>query len=109
MKYLYLVTLIQDGNNLSGSGEKIKESKGTEITKYEPKKRPRIQIQGHILKRYLRHDIINIHIAEQGRQRDTTMIQELILNRHKELVGTFFSTAANTSGYANWEKNNNDN
>ncbi|HSZ86496.1 MAG TPA: hypothetical protein VK787_10720 [Puia sp.] len=97
----YKIHLIQKGYEISGSGEKIKDIKpdGTQII-FEREKRVNIYIDGYYERKYFQKSKVYLNILEDGRKRKTRATYCLKLERNNCIVGTFQSTAANTSGKA---------
>lgn len=95
----YKIHLIQKGNEISGSGEKTKETlpDGTE-TEYLREKRVLLDVEGYFERRYFRKSRIYLNINEKGINRETRSTYFLNLNKHNVLDGTFISTAADASG-----------
>lgn len=105
MTLTYLVLLMREGHKLYGSAEKIYESTADGIKKeYVGKQRTRVQISGHIEKRYFDADRILIHIVEDGKQRVSSTFQKLECKNNNLLEGRFSSTISNQIGTVKWSK-----
>ena len=106
MKVTYLVLLIQEGNSLSGTGEKIKEIAGGKEHEYPAEKRIHIEIKGQITKHYLTKDQIIFHITESGLKRKSSTVHSTSLMNKDRLEGAFVSTIATSIGDVIWSKGN---
>lgn len=95
----YKIHLIQKGNELSGSGEKIKDIKpdGKE-TVFLREDRTIIDVDGYFERKYFRRSKVFLNISEEGRNRETRATYFLTLKHSNNLEGTFISTAADASG-----------
>lgn len=103
MVLTYKVLIWLEGKNIYGSGEKVKEKIGDNIKEYSGEGRNLIKIHGSVLKKYLSHDKIVIHIEEEGTVRKSSTIYLL----HKEknsLIGKFYSTIADSEGHVRWSR-----
>jgi hypothetical protein len=106
MKVTYLILLIQQGNMLSGTGEKIKEIADGKQHEYPSEKRIHIEIKGQITKRYFAKDQITFHIIEYGLKRKSSTVHSLRLINKNQLVGPFVSTIATSIGDVVWTRDN---
>ena len=101
----YQIYLIQNGNNVIGTGEKIRETnKEKEITEYERNKRVTIKIDGSFDRKYLRKSLLNLIVVENGRQRESRASYNLKVKNSKRMVGSFKGTAADAIGNLTFEK-----
>jgi hypothetical protein len=106
MSLYYLVLMVQRGNRLSGTGEKIKEKTSSGTKEYEGKHRTQIQISGFITQRFFSADECVIHITEAGDLRASSTIHNLRIMNEASMDGTFVSTVANQTGRIGWSKGN---
>jgi|ERR1051326_426102 hypothetical protein len=106
MHLVFLVLLVQEGNRLTGTGEKIKEVTSSGIKEYVGKHRTHIQITGFIIQRFFSADECIIHIKEAGELRDSSTIHNLKVTNESSLHGTFVSTVANQTGRTCWTRGN---
>lgn len=99
LKIEYIVHLLQKGNELMGSGEKIRDilPDGTQ-NKFLEKNRVRIDLDGFFERKYLRKANIYLQSNEDGRIRETRATYILTLLEDNLMKGSFISTAASTSG-----------
>ena len=105
MKLFYKFHLLQTGNSITGSGEKIKETLSDKKTfEYERKNRTTSVISGYYERNFLRADKVYINIVENGRQRQTRTSYILKVEKKKSMVGNFLSTIADSSGQINMTK-----
>ena len=72
--------------------------------KYVGEKRNRLTIEGYITNKYVYKDSVVLHIVENGRIRDTSAIFKLVVKSNELMVGSFFTTAANSLGKVSWER-----
>ena len=103
MRLKYEAMIWQEGSALHGSTEKIFEHNLTEAFQYDNAKRTHGTLQGYIDRFYLRKNRITFHLIEKGRGRDSSCIFQLVW-RKGDVVGTFHSTAADSSGTAVWSQ-----
>ena len=95
----YKIHLLQKGYDLSGSGEKIKETNGRrEETVFKRENRILIRIEGYVERKYFRKSKIYLSIKEGGLNRETRATYFLTLNNTNSLDGSFTSTAADARG-----------
>ncbi len=106
MTLTYLVLLVQEGNRLIGTGEKIKEVSSSGTREYEGQNRTRIQITGFITQRFLSKSECVIHISEAGERRESSTMHTLKVTRKGPLIGTYVSTVANQIGKVTWTRGN---
>jgi len=97
--FQYKVHLLQNGNRIRGSGERIKDLKrdGTE-TVYEPGQRIKIKIEGYYEKKYLRKSKVFFNVIELGNEREIRLTFFMEVKNSKFLKGTFTTTASDSSG-----------
>lgn len=95
----FKIHLLQNGNEILGSGEKIKDLNpdGTE-TVFERSKRVKIEITGYYEKKYLRRSKVFFNVIELGRERESRSTYIIVVKNSKFLKGNFTSTAADSSG-----------
>jgi hypothetical protein len=95
----FKIHLLQKGNEILGSGEKIKDFKtdGTE-TIFERSKRVKIEISGFYERSYLRRSKVYLNIIEEGRERESRSTYTMTVKNSKKLKGNFTSTAADSGG-----------
>lgn len=95
----YKIHLLQKGNELIGTGEKIKDinQDGSE-TIFELEKRVIIEVNGYYQNRYLKKSKVYMNISEEGRRRESRSTYSLTLLNKDKLSGIFISTAANSQG-----------
>lgn len=99
------VVLIQKGNNISGTGEKIRETNADNQTlEYERDKRVTIEVDGYYDRHFLKRSHVNLHIREFGRQRESRTFEDLVVFSSKKMKGVFYSTAADAKGEIFLEK-----
>jgi hypothetical protein len=99
LKVIYKLHLLQKGNDIIGTGEKIKEirSDGSEY-EFEFDKRVTISMEGYYERRFLSKSKINFNVTEDGRIRESRATYFLKIENKNLLIGKFLSTAANTKG-----------
>lgn len=99
LKIEFKVHLIQKGNEISGSGEKIKDIlvDGTQVL-FSPEKRVNIEIDGFFERKYLGKSKVYLNIVEEGRIRKSRTTYSLLLKNKNKIEGVFISTASDSSG-----------
>jgi len=101
----YLVLLGQNGNQIYGSAEKVREMPADGMEKnYVGKDRTNAEISGHIEKKYFSKDVVSIHIKENGKVRVSSTFHILKFKSKDQLQGRFSSTIANQLGSAKWSR-----
>ena len=101
MVLTYDVILVQQGSNISGTGEKTSErTRSSGSHEYQPANRVRVELEGAIRYRFFASNLIDVHLKEQGRERETSSYLKLEYVDDHELSGTFLSTAADSRGTA---------
>jgi hypothetical protein len=102
MDVYYTVVVYSDGHVVSGTSEKTGEKCIEHSMEYVGTKRKRGVVNGMIERNYLRSSVMNIHIVEQGRDREYTTYMSIKISRYRLVwglfTGTFYSTAANSKG-----------
>lgn len=104
MKVTYLAIIWNEGTNIYGSGERIKELTMQGLHEYENDQKVNVEIQGHIKKRYFWNDEITIHYFEDGAKRKSSTIHRMQMKSNKLIEGKFFKTAANATGAIIWDR-----
>lgn len=106
MKLYYRVHLLQKGNELTGSGEKLKEilSDGKEMTYSE---KSTVAINGYYERKYLGKSRIYLSLIEKGAKREYRTFYVLEISNNSKLIGKFSSTAANSKGEVTLIRHNN--
>ena len=104
LKVYYTVLLMQEGNNVYGTGEKIKDELNGKISSYSGSKRVHIKISGHLKNNFLTKDTLNIHYTEKGKSRPSSTLHNLIRFDNKSMGGNFYSTIADSKGKVNWTR-----
>ncbi|MDO8593640.1 MAG: hypothetical protein Q7R59_01950 [bacterium] len=110
LKVVWKMHILQNGNTITGSGEKIKDIRldnGVEkVYEFEPAKRDTVELQGYIEKNYLiRKSRVFINVIQVGQSRKSRATYILKLRNDSTLVGTFVATAANSKGTSIFSKN----
>jgi hypothetical protein len=101
----YIAFIGRNGNQVYGSAEKYFEITAEGKTReYVGKSRSRVEISGHVEKRYFSKDLISIHIVETGELRESSTIHVLESIDSNKLMGRFSSSIANQDGTANWTR-----
>lgn len=99
IRVVWRLHILQNGDSLSGSGEKIKEIRldQTEF-EYEPKDRDSVGLTGYIEKSYILKDRVFITSIQDGKLRKTRATYTLKRDNDNALIGTFITTAADSRG-----------
>jgi hypothetical protein len=108
MKVTYLVLLWQEGHAIYGSGEKVRENVKGVIRTYTGEQRSRIEIRGHITKRFFKKSTVVLHFTEHGEKRQSSTMQNLRICDKAAMEGDYASTVANSSGTTRWTRGNNE-
>jgi hypothetical protein len=96
--------LWQEGEIVHGTFEKIYERSSTGERSYVGKNRTRGSVEGCMQKNYLSRDRVFLHLEEDGIQRSSTIVFDLVKNTDTELSGLFYSTAGDQSGTVKWQR-----
>lgn len=105
MELTYLALVSLSNNELSGTAEKTHEKSIINPNKeYTGKHRIRVDMNGHLEKRYFSKDKISIQIIEHGSVRESSTIHTLTVLDENTLIGTFHSTIANQTGSVKWQR-----
>jgi hypothetical protein len=105
MTLFFDVLLQQNGREITGTGEKVAEkSKGGEKYEFERDKRVHIEITGKLRNNFIIDDKVFLHFVEHGRIRESSTVENMKILSNKLMEGTFFSTAADSSGKTFWKK-----
>lgn len=101
----YQALLIQEGLDLSGTGEKISD-RGPNIDPidYISSRRSNIQLNGTVSRNYFSPDRLVIHYEEAGRRRTSSTLHRLSYFNEHTMCGCFQSTIADTTGSVWWER-----
>mgnify|MGYP001612079388 CR=1 FL=1 len=106
LKVVWKMHILQNGNNISGSGEKIKDIEKIGIEKeLEHSKRDSVEIEGYIENNYLRKNRLFISVKQDGQLRKTRATYTLYFVDDNNLSGGFISTAADTKGKSIFSRN----
>lgn len=99
MKLYYKFHLLQKGQEIIGSGEKIKEELSDGKTQeYEREKRVLSEINGHYERNFFGKSKVYLNIVENGKLRESRTTYILTVKNKKKLSGIFISTIADSSG-----------
>jgi hypothetical protein len=104
MILIYQITLLQKGQDLEGTAEKIyekTEKKGSK--KYIGKKRICSKVEGYIERNYFGADKIFIHAIEKGQERESTIFYT-ISKKCGKFEGSFTATAGDSKGSCIWQR-----
>ena len=104
LKVYYTVLLMQEGNNIYGTGEKIEDKLNGKTSSYSGSKRIQIKISGHLKNNFLTKDTLNIHYTEEGSLRSSSTLHNLIRFDDKYMSGKFYSTIADSEGKVGWNR-----
>lgn len=104
LKVYYKVMLVQQGNLISGHGEKIKDELDGEVTEYSGANKIPIKITGYLKQNFISKDKLNLYYSEEGVNRISSTFHNLIRFNDTKMVGSFDSTIANSSGKTNYSR-----
>jgi hypothetical protein len=99
----YVAMIWQEGTLIHGTFEKTYELSSTGERDYVGNNRVRGTLEGHIAKFYLTRDKVYMHLVEEGVQRSSSTVFELVKKGSSEMSGVFHSTAADQSGIVSWQ------
>jgi hypothetical protein len=105
MVLTYVAMIWQEGAVIHGTVEKIHEKSSTGDRGYVGKNRTRSTVEGYIEKLYLSKDRIRIHMVEEGYERESTVMFDLVSDKASEMSGFFQSMAADQTGSVKWQRN----
>jgi len=101
----YVAMIWQEGPVIRGTFEKIYEKSSTGEKEYVGKDRTRGTIEGYIEKFYLSKDRIRLHLVEDGFERESTILLDLLSDNASRMSGSFQSMAADQTGIVKWQRN----
>ena len=105
LKVTYQALLVQEGLDLSGTGEKLSDrGAGAEPVDYDSSRRTNIEVMGNITRNYFSPDALVIHYREAGRRRESSTLHELEYFDAETMCGCFQSTIADTAGPVWWAR-----
>ena len=105
LKVTYQVLLIQDGLELTGTGEKLSERSPTQPSRdYYGTKRTNINVVGSVERNYFSAETAVLHYSEMGKRRDTSTVHQLIQHGSDTMCGHFQTTIADTDGPVWWQR-----
>ena len=105
LQVTYQVLLIQEGLQLSGSGEKLSERGPTQgITTYTGRDRINIELTGSVLRNYFSPNTLVLHYKEKGADRESSTVHRLLQYGQEAMCGCFWTTIADTSGSVWWQR-----
>lgn len=105
LEVTYQALLIQEGLELSGTGEKLSDRGPLiEPVDYDSDRRSNIRLVGHVTRNYFSPDALVIHYDEQGRVRQSSTLHQLVYFDASTMCGCFQSTIADTLGSVWWER-----
>ena len=104
MRLEHTALVAQEGAVVIGSGEKVWEHTKERSHEFVGEKRPRWRLRGYVTKRFFAADEVVVHISEVGHIRPSTTVQQLKVNRSGQLMGYWWSTAANSYGSVTWRR-----
>lgn len=102
MELFYTLVVYSDGHIVAGTSEKTGEVCDAHSMEYKGKNKKRGVVSGVVERNYFRSSVMNIHIVEQGQDREYTTYMSIKVRRFRSTKsvysGTFYSTAANSKG-----------
>ena len=104
LKVTYQALLVQEGLDLSGTGEKLSDRGSVEPVDYDSARRANIEVMGTIARSYFSPDALVIHYREAGRRRESSTLHQLEYFDAETMCGCFQSTIADTRGSVWWER-----
>ena len=106
LEVTYQALLMQEGLDLSGTGEKLSDRGPApmEPVDYTDDRRTNIELAGHVARSYFSPDGVVIHYREAGRRRDSSTLHRIRYFDARTMCGCFLSTVADTRGLVWWER-----
>ena len=105
LKVTYEVLLLQEGEEISGTGEKVSDQgPNQDPMEYVGENRTNIEVTGAIVNNYLSGDMSLLHHSESGRRRESSTIHRLAICGADIMCGCYRSTIADTSGRVWWQR-----
>ena len=104
MELIFKAHLLQDGNRIHGSAEKVYELSDKEIL-YVGKQRDQLEIEGTIHKSYFGRSHVFLHMRIDGLERSSSGYATLKckgFSRNARLEGTLSMTAGDSYGLTTW-------
>lgn len=102
MRIFYTLVLYSDGHDVYGTSEKTGDIDKKRSYEYRGADKTRGVVTGRVERNYLRSTVMNLHIVEDGANRQTSSFMTIKVRRYrwweKLEAGTFYSTAANSNG-----------
>lgn len=102
MQLFHTLVLYSDGYVISGTSEKTGDIDKVRPCEYEGSGKIRGEVTGRVERNYLWSTVMNLHIVEQGKNRESTSFMTIKVSRFKfrrsRNSGSFYSTAAKTKG-----------
>lgn len=99
----YKIFVLQEGQKLEGTIEKIYENSTTGEREYIGEKRTRAYFKGYVERNFLGKNKIQIHVIENGKNRESSSYY-VLYNECNNLKGDFFSTAGDSEGTTIWQR-----
>ena len=105
LKVTYQALLVQEGLDLSGTGEKLSDRgpEGEQV-EYDSNRRTNIEIMGNVTRNFFSPDALVIHYREAGRRRESSTLHQLEYFDSETMCGYFQPTIADTVGSVWWER-----
>ena len=106
MKLWYRLSIVQNGNQIAGVGEKDREDSVSGNRNYSGSARIPVSVSGKIEKNITKPDRIHIVWTEKGSSRQSSTIFDLRTSGAAALWGRYFSTIAESRGVSSWKRLN---
>ena len=106
VKEEFKLDLLQKGNEILGSGEKVKETDlDGKVIVFNPERRVRLDVAGYMERNYIKTTKVNFNIIEHGERAPSTNTFFLTVDNSDNLTGSFISTVSNTKGTVHCHRN----
>ena len=103
LRVTYQVLLVQEGLDLSGTGEKLSDrGPDVEPVDYDSSRRANIDVMGNVTRSYFSPVALVVHYREAGRRRESSTLHQLEYFDSETMCGCFQSTIADTRGSVWW-------
>ncbi len=105
LQVTYQALLVQQGLDVSGSGEKLSDrGPAQDAVDYSGERRTGIELTGHATRNFFSRDALTFHYNEVGRVRESSTVLQLVQCSEQTLCGCFRSTIADSSGPVWWQR-----
>jgi hypothetical protein len=94
----YHLLLVQTGNVVTGTGEKVLEITKKGLNEYDHEDRPQITLDGGVTYKFFSPSSVHLRYTEDGSRRKSSTLLDLTIESGNTVSGNFMSTIAASSG-----------